>query len=300
MTTAVLTAPPDVQWQGWRRNLPDHRDRNYSFSRVLGAELLPVEDLPVRSAPQRKEVLTHGIRNQGPAGSCVGHGFGLAATVERNVKPRSPLWIYAKCRMRRGELSVDLGAYPRDACKVLAEEGAPIESKWPYRILDVNGTSEVANLFAEPPAKANADAAKRKLFTYHELRNGHEMRSCLAETKAKKGHLFCVGVSVFQNWSDPIVDRFGIIPNPRGFDDGGHLVPVIGHDDRFRESEYAYECRAAGFPEGAIPERVYVFQNSWDDDWGHKGWGYIPCDYVESPYFAGDALTLRGFEDPNR
>lgn len=292
----VLTAPPEVQWQGWRRNLPDPRDRNYSFSRALGSELLNVEDLPVRTAPQRKEVDAHGVTNQGPAGSCVGHGFGLAAAVERNVKRRSALWIYSKCRMRRGEMLVDLGAYPRDACKVLAEEGAPIESKWPYRIAG----NDVANLFVEPPAAANADAAKRKLFTYHELRNGHEMRSCLADTKGKKGHLFCVGVSVFSNWFDPIVDRFGIIPMPRGYDDGGHLVPIIGHDDRFRESEYAQECRNAGFPEAAIPEKVYVLQNSWDDDWGHKGRAYIPCDYVESPYFAGDALTLRGFADPNR
>lgn len=293
---AVLSAPPDVQWQGWRRNLPDHRDRDYSFSRVLGAELLAVEDVPLETAPQHKEVLAHGIRNQGPAGSCVGHGFGLADAIERNVKPRSPLWIYAKCRMRRGELAVDLGAYPRDACKVLAEEGAPVEAKWPYWIVG----ETVGNLFVEPPASANVDAAKRKVFSYHELTNGHEMRSCLAGSKGKQGHLFCVGLSVFANWSDPIVDKFGIIPMPQGFDDGGHLLPVVGHNDRFRESEYAFKARTAGYPEAAIPEKVYKVQNSWDADWGDGGFGYVPCDYVESPYFGGDWLTLRGFANENR
>jgi C1A family cysteine protease len=294
--TAVLTAPPTVQWQGWRPNMPDGRDRNYSFSRVLGGELLPVEDLPLETAPQAKEVAAHGHRNQGPAGSCVGHAFGLADAVERNVKPRSALWIYSKCRMKRGELSVDLGAYPRDACEILRDAGAPLESKWPYQI---EGNT-VRNLFVEPSAKADRDAAGRKLFTYHELRNGHEMRSCLADTKNKKGHLFLVGVSVFTNWFTPLVDRFGIVPMPAGQDDGGHMLPVIGHNDRFRESEYAQKCRNAGFPDSAIPERVYKCQNSWDTDVGDGGDYYIPCEYVENPYYAGDWFTLRGFANANR
>jgi hypothetical protein len=296
MTTCTLAAPPKVQWQGWRKNLPDFRDRNYAFRRMLAGEILNVEDVPLESAPQAKEVAAHGVRNQGPAGSCVGHAFGLAASVERNVKPRSPLWIYSQARMKQGELSVDLGAYPRDAAMVVREMGAPVDSKWPYRIVG----DTVANLFVEPSIASDKDAEKRKLFTFHELNGRLELVSCLSDTKTKRGHLVTFGTTVFANWSQPIVDKFGLIQMPAGADDGGHELPIIGHNFNFKQSAYAQKCRNAGVPESAIFNEVYKVQNSWDYDWGDEGCGYIPAAIVESQLYSGDWITLRGFSNENR
>lgn len=280
-------------WMGWRPDLPDHRDSDYSFARALSDEIVNVQDLPPSSKPQRKELDKHPIRDQGPAGSCTGHGVGLIHAIERNVAQRSPLWIYAEARKMIGELDRDDGAYIRDAIKAVADLGAPHESKWPYRI---------ERLHEEPPEISDRDAAKRKIHSYHRLDDDAGVvdraqiyRSCLAS-----GHLFTIGFSVYSSIDDPLVTNFGILPFPSGSFQGGHCVAVIGHDDRFRESEWAHWARSRGYPESKLPERVYECQNSWADDWGRKGRFVIDAIYLEHPYLADDAWTLRGFADERK
>ncbi len=99
---------------GWRPDLPDYRDERYLFSRALAGEIKAAAELPPSAQPQRRELDKHPVRDQGNAGSCVGHGVGLIAAVERNVSQRSPLFIYAEARKTIGELHIDEGAYIRD------------------------------------------------------------------------------------------------------------------------------------------------------------------------------------------
>jgi len=41
---------------------------------------------------------------------------------------------------------------------------------------------------------------------------------------------------------------------------GGHAVCIVGYDDR---------------------KKLLKFINSWGEDWGAQGYGYLPYDYVK-------------------
>lgn len=289
MTVAAVAPKPEVEWLGWKApDRPDIGDDRYLFGRMLADELVSKEELPPRAAPQRREVDKHGILDQGPTGSCTGHGVGLIAAVERNVTKRAPYFIYYEARRIIGETGIDEGAYIRDAIKVVANLGSPTFSKWP---------SKIDKLFLDPSDVADRDAAKRKVFSYHRLMGGLEFRSCLAS-----GHLFTIGFMVYPNIDDPLVEKFGILPLPTAGmrPDGGHCVAVIGYDDDFRNSQWAQWARNLGYPASQIPERVYECQNSWGVDWGNGGRFVIDSAYLEHWSLAGDAWTLRGFEDERR
>lgn len=273
-------------WMGWRPDNPDYRDDVYRFSKALAGEKVHADFLPPRAAPQKKEVDAHPTLDQGPTGSCTGHGVGLLDAIERNVTVRSPLFLYYEARRVIGETELDNGAYIRDAIKVATALGAPTYGRWP---------TKGANLFSDPSDSADRDAAKRKAYSYHRLDNGNDYKSCLAA-----GHLLTIGFTVYANIDDPIVTRFGIIPMPAGSDDGGHCVPIIAYDLDFRNSEWAASARKNGYPADAVPEQVYIGQNSWGADWGRSGRFAIPCEYLDNPDLADDAWTLRGFADETR
>lgn len=271
---------------GWRPDKPDWRD--FRFKATLASEMQPVASLPPAAMPQRREVDLHGVLDQGETGSCTGHGTGLCAAVERNVKARSPFFIYYEARRIIGETNVDNGAYIRDAVKICSDLGAPVLSKWP----------SYKSVLEDPGPIADRDAAKRKIFSYHRLSGaggGVEFRSCLAG-----GHLFTIGFTCFSNLWAPQVERFGIVSMPAGAEEGGHCIAVIGYDDNFRASEWAQWARSGGLPESSLPERAYICQNSWGTGWGRGGRFAMPADYLENDYLADDAWTLRGFADENK
>jgi len=274
---------------GWRPDKPDYRDRPYRYNRALVGEMRAAADLPPTAAPQRREVDRHGILDQGDTGSCTGHGVGLCDAVERNVTKRSPFALYYGGRLAIDETDVDNGAYIRDVVKYANTDGAPRYALWP---------SDPNKVLVAPDEKAMADAAKRKVFTYHRLsgaNGGIEFRSCLAS-----GHLFTIGFTCFGNFFDPLVERSGIAPMPAGADMGGHCIAVIGYNDDFRNSEWAALARSGGFPEASIPAKVYECQNSWGAGWGRHGRFVMPAEFLEDDYLADDAWTLRGFADERR
>jgi hypothetical protein len=268
---------------GWRPDVPDYRDAPYRFARALAGEMQAPAALPPRATPQRTEVTRHGVLDQGATGSCTGHGAGLCAAVERNVSKRSPFFIYYEARRMIGETEVDNGAYIRDAVKVCSTIGAPAYRYWP---------SVAQMLFTDPETKADADAAKRKIFTYHRVQGGQEFRSCLAG-----GHLFTIGFACYENLFDDSTAESGIVTMPAGDFEGGHCVAVIGYDDNFRESEWAQWARNQGLPDYRIPDRVYECQNSWGLEWGRAGRFVIPAEYLEDTNLADDSWTLRGFSE---
>jgi len=268
---------------GWRPDKPDYRDVPYSYGRALAHEIVGTEALPPKATPQRSEVNRHGVLDQGQTGSCTGHGTGLCAAVERNVSKRAPFFIYYEARRIIGETDVDNGAYIRDAVKVCSTVGAPYYNLWP---------SDPSKLFTDPGIKADTDAAKRKIFTYHRVEGGQQFRSCLAG-----GHLFTIGFTCYNNLFNPLVDQFGIVQMPEGSDQGGHCVAVIGYDDDFQNSEWAHWAKGQGYPENGIPAKVYECQNSWGQGWGRAGRFVIPAEYLENTNLADDAWTLRGFSD---
>lgn len=279
--TLVAVAPRTNEWMGWRKNLPDYRDEPYRYGVALKHEMLSAGATPKWAAPQRKEVDAHGVMNQGPSGSCTGHGVGLCAAVERNVGMRSAYAIYYEARRKIGETDVDNGAYVRDAADVTANYGAPRYDLWP---------NDSDKLFVDPVSKVDRDATKRKLFTYHSLQGRDQILSCLTG-----GHLIAFGFSVFSNIDDPITERFGLLQMPGGSMEGGHCVAGIGFNLDFRNSEWGQWARNQGVADSMIPAEVIECQNSWDYDWGRNGRFVVPIDFACNPDLADDFVTLRGF-----
>ena len=65
----------------------------------------------------------------------------------------------------------------------------------------------------------------------------------------------------------------GKIPYPDTYDvqSGGHAVLMVGYDDDIAiTNTYDYSTTVGAF----------VIRNSWGEDWGNKGIGYIPYDYL--------------------
>lgn len=53
---------------------------------------------------------------------------------------------------------------------------------------------------------------------------------------------------------------------------GGHAVLAVGYDD------------------GA---KVLIIRNSWGDEWGDKGYFYMPYEYIENPSLAHDFWVIK-------
>lgn len=278
---------------GWRKSLPDYRDDRYRYDKTLKAELMPVGNFPIRTSPQKKELAKIPHVDQGYTGSCTGEGTAVAVAVQRNVGQRSGSFIYYEARRMIGETNVDNGAYGRDACKVAANLGVPHHRLWPT---ELGPDGRQLRVHEDPSDKADKDAAKRKIFTYHPLVDLFvEARACLAA-----GHFFLGGFSVYDSIDDSIVEQFGIIEMPRGNFQGGHWVCWTGHDDDFRNSEWAKWARDNGCPDARIPERVYMHRGSWGKGWGRNGDFAMDARYVEHRGLFGDGQTLRGYANENR
>ena len=52
---------------------------------------------------------------------------------------------------------------------------------------------------------------------------------------------------------------------------GGHAIVIVGYDEE---------------------KRLFTFRNSWGEDWGDKGYGYLPYDYVCDKDLASDFWVI--------
>jgi C1A family cysteine protease len=240
---------------GWVRDLPDHRDR-YSVFQLPGR-------LPDR-VDLRAGFGSFPVYDQGLLGSCTANAIAAALVyqqlqqrVQKLVEP-SRLWIYYEERKREGTTASDAGAQIRDGIKVVVSEGFPPEEEWPYD----------PSKFADPPPPKTYEDAKRDLVTaYVRLVQLEQMlMGALAQ-----GHPFIFGISVYESFEQA---QDGDIPMPQPDEQllGGHAILATGYDRK---------------------ERRFSFRNSWGSDWGDKGYGTIPFEYLTNPNLAADFWVIR-------
>lgn len=254
---------------GWQRDLPDVRDMHVGSHDV--SEILKKSD-PLKTARKASpgsidlRAWCSPIEDQGNLGACTAHAaVGMYEYYERRAFGKhldaSRLFVYKVTRNLMG-CAGDTGAYLRDTMKALVLFGLPPEQYWLY---DIN------KFDVEPTAFLYSFAESYKALKYYRLDPAgtapasvlQNIKTCLAA-----GLPSMFGFTVYSS-IPPIGDGKGEIPFPTQGEKvlGGHAVLAVGYDDK----------KKIGSCIGAI-----LIRNSWSENWGVTGYGWLPYDYVLS------------------
>jgi C1A family cysteine protease len=172
------------------------------------------------------------------------------------LSPLSRAFLYYKEREKEGTTSQDAGAMPVDGMDVLKTLGVCSDSEMPYKDSDYT---------TAPTSQDITDAAPYRITEYHAVAGLALMKAALAE-----GNPVVLGIQVYESFEDALN---GIIPMPNTATEqlmGGHAVLAVGYDDA---------------------KQWVIVRNSWSDQWGDKGYCYIPYGFftpeLVSDYWVG-------------
>ncbi len=242
---------------GWLPDEFDERDFVYK-SKKTSAQFPSVVD-------HRKRYFR--AWDQGDLGSCTAHAASAACMFldvydrDMPVVVPSRIFVYYATRTLEGTKHSDSGATLRNTIKAIATWGYPPEDKWPY---------DIRKFTIRPPEEVISLAAKERIKSYERLgRDLDHFREVIAE-----GHPIILGFAVYPSIYDRNVKKTGHIPVPKAGEkrEGGHAVLVCGYDDA---------------------KEALIIRNSWGEDWGEEGYGYLPYRYIEEPKLSGDFWTIR-------
>ncbi|HEX7516360.1 MAG TPA: C1 family peptidase [Chthoniobacterales bacterium] len=260
-TLRIKTRSP--KWYGWLPDLPDHRDLLYARIAPKIAKLPPKVDLREGCSP---------IEDQGQLGSCTANALvGALEFLERKdgvttFIDLSRLFVYYNERAIEGTVNDDAGAFLRDGIKSLAKQGACPEQAWPYK-------ADKVTFKKKPPTACYPAAKKHRIISYHRINVVDEMRACLAD-----GYPFVFGFTVYTSFESPAVAKSGVLnmPKPKEQMEGGHAVMAVGYTDS---------------------QKRFLIRNSWNTDWGTKGYFTMPYAYLADRNLSDDFWTIRASEE---
>ena len=253
----------NVSWYGWKPDLPDNRDLAFKPKAKTLKALPKKVDLKNACPP---------VYNQGQLGSCTANAIAAAMQFELNKQKKgydfmpSRLFIYYNERLIEGTLSIDNGAEIRNGIKTVNKQGACSETIWKYD----DGKVFFKKL---PTPTCYKQALDHQVLSYHRIdKDLNQMKACLAE-----GFPFVFGFTVYEAFESDAVGRTGVLnmPDPKEKCLGGHAVLCVGYDDASKR---------------------FIVRNSWDTDWGNKGYFTMPYEYLTDKNLAEDFWTVRMVE----
>jgi len=219
--------------------------RDYLIKTYLKKISLP-ESLDLSSTLQR-------VRNQGDEGSCVSFAAcSMKESQEVDEGLLSVRFLYEKIKHPEG------GAYPRDACVILLNEGVCSEDCQKY----------VPNIVTTACDNAVEVAKQNKIKLYARLLTIDDMKQCLYQYGC-----FLISFDVYEGWLNPVN---GIVTT-NGDLLGGHAVCCCGFNNS---------------------TQLLKFKNSWGTSWGQKGYGYISySDAISTLYDAWKSIDISESEE---
>ena len=211
------------------------------------------------------------IRDQGSINSCT--AFAAAALLEyfaRKARDEytcvSPLFLYKVARNLMNSTG-DVGASVRETMKTMVAFGVPPEKYWSY---------QEDKFDEEPPAFCYSYAQSYKTLKYFCLDHPDLTKEILIfQIQAVLAADFpCIfGFTVYGSIYNEENVSSGCIPYPSKGDQviGGHTVLAVGYDN-YKEIKHS---DGKGKSTGA-----FLIRNSWGTEWGQKGYGWLPYDYI--------------------
>lgn len=243
--------------KGCRRDVKDPRDHEFKFK--AARVHVPAEvDLRKWMPP---------ILDQGEIGSCVSHSITSALRWHLRragaaYDPLSRLQVYYYARYLEKTILEDAGCEIRNGIKSVQKFGAAKEDLWPY----------IENKFTiEPPDEVKRLGMLWTSLTYERVPVGvNSLKVALAE-----GFPVVIGISLFDSFESGDVEKTGIVPFPDIENEsmtGGHAMLCVGYGQK------------PGY---------FTVANSWSEEWGDKGYCYIPEKYIGSPKFGSDYWIIK-------
>ena len=241
---------------GWLRDIPYQRDHLMALAPMA---------LPKKVSLRKK---MPPVFDKGQLGSCTANAIAGALEYEEKRQGEktnrlSRLFIYYNERAMEGTVDSDAGASIRDGIKSVGKLGAPLEKLWPYNV----------DKFTWKPSKASyAEAVKHEALSYARVA---QTTTALQRVLAS-GYAVVFGFTVYESFESQAVADSGRVPMPGKGEKvlGGHAVVLAGYDNT--SGPVAWEVR-----------------NSWNADWGDKGYCWMPQSYLTKSNLSSDFWNIR-------
>jgi hypothetical protein len=207
------------------------------------------------------------VEDQGALGSCTSNAIvgALEYLVRRetgHATDLSRLFVYYNQRLWDDCVRDDAGAAIAVGIRVLARLGVPTETSWPYD----------RNLFAvQPPEAVYREASQFRVSDWWSVAlDAQSIRGCLAA-----GFPIVFGTRCTESFMH--APKSGVIPLPGASESanwrhGRHALLLVGYDDA---------------------RQLFVIRNSWGEDWGDRGYGYMPYAWVLNREWTHSAWAIR-------
>jgi C1A family cysteine protease len=258
---------------GWLPPRPDLRDyttENLEIKPILKKLNIKSLKAAIASSIDLREFCSQ-VENQGTLGSCTANaGVGIIEYFEKrafnNHIEASRLFLYKTTRNLM-QSQGDTGEWLRYTMGALVLCGVPSEKYWPY---------DITKFDVEPDAFLYSIANNYqpvKYFCHDPL--GYKIPFPEVLDSVKK-YLTAGIPSMFGFWGFASFDKSdikGAIPYPAEGESAqwGHAVVAVGYDD----NKSIVNLTNNKSTKGAL-----LIRNSWGKEWGDRGYGWLPYDYV--------------------